>query len=157
MTTPAESWFRLAHPDDAAAITDLVLRSKRHWDYSDAFMTAMTPAMTFAPADMESATDHVEVLEADAGLWGVIRLRRRTELAYLEELFVAPEAMGHGYGRTLFERATELARGWGYGVMEFESDPFAEPFYAHLGARRVAMSPSAAIPGRSLPLMRFAL
>lgn len=157
MTTPTSPWFRLAHPDDATAITDLVLRSKRHWDYSDAFMTAMTPVMTFTPADMEQPADHVEVLETDAGLLGVIRLRRRTELAYLEELFVAPEVMGHGYGRTLFERAAELARDWGYGVMEFESDPFAEPFYVHLGARRVAMSPSASLPGRALPLMRFAL
>ncbi len=57
----------------------------------------------------------------------------------------------------LFERAAEVGRGWGLGVMEFESDPFAEPFYLHLGAERVSMSPSTLVPGRSIPLMRFAL
>jgi len=149
--------LRRARPDEAEAITRLVLHAKRHWDYSEAFMTAMTPAMLFEPADLERASDVVEVLEADAGLLGVFRLCRRTELAFLEDLFVEPEAMGHGYGRVLFERAAEVARAWGLGVMEFESDPYAEPFYLHLGAERVGMSPSTPMPGRSIPLMRFAL
>ena len=65
--------------------------------------------------------------------------------------------MGQGYGRCLFERAAAVARGWALGVMEFEADPHAEPFYLHLGAERVGVSPSAAIPGRAVPLMRYAL
>ena len=151
------SRFRRAHGGDAEAITRLVLRSKRHWGYSEAFMAVMTPAMTFAPADLEGPLDHVEVLEAGDDLLGMLRLGRRTELAYLEDLFVAPEVMGHGYGRRIFERAADLARGWGYGVMELESDPFAESFYLYLGAERVAMSPSETLPGRAVPLMRYAL
>jgi hypothetical protein len=43
------------------------------------------------------------------------------------------------------------------GVMEFESDPFAEGFYLKLGAECVGMSPSLLLPGRSIPLMRYAL
>ena len=65
--------------------------------------------------------------------------------------------MGRGYGRLLFERAVGIGRGWGMGVLEFESDPFAEPFYLGLGAVRVGMSPSTIIPGRAVPLMRYAL
>jgi hypothetical protein len=41
--------------------------------------------------------------------------------------------------------------------MELEADPFAEPFYLHLGAVRVGMSQSRTLPGRAIPLMRFAL
>ena len=65
--------------------------------------------------------------------------------------------MGRGFGRRLFLRAAHVAREWGLGVMEFESDPYAEPFYLRLGAKRVAMSPSSLVPGRSLPLMRYRL
>lgn len=155
MTTPP--LLRRARPDEAEAITRLVLRAKQHWDYSEAFMTTMGPAMALGPADLQRASDLVEVLEAETGLVGVFRLQRRTDLAFLEDLFVEPEAMGQGYGRLLFERAAEAARGWGLGVMEFESDPNAESFYLHLGAVRVGMSPSPQMPGRSLPLMRYAL
>lgn len=153
----AEPVFRLARPSEAPAITELVLASKRHWGYPDAFFVAMRPVMAFTPADLARPADRVEVLEADGHLLGVIRLRRRTELAFLEDLWLDPSAMGRGLGRRLFERAAEIARGWGKGVMEFESDPHAEPFYLRLGAERVGMSPSTAIPGRAVPLMRYAL
>jgi GNAT superfamily N-acetyltransferase len=99
----------------------------------------------------------VAVLEVEGRLRGVRRVRRRTELAFLEDLFVDPEIMGRGYGRLLFERAVEIARDWGLRVIEFESDPYAEPFYLRLGAEHVGMSPSSLVPGRSLALMRFAV
>jgi len=149
--------FRPARPDETEAITELVLRSKRHWGYSDEFFEVMTPVMTFTREDLQRPAERVEVLTDGVRLLGVIRLQCRTELAYLEDLWLDPSAMGRGLGRRLFERAAEIARGWGKGVLEFESDPFAEPFYLHLGAKRVGMSPSSALPGRALPLMRFAL
>mgnify|MGYP001815616311 FL=1 len=149
--------FRQARPDEAEAITALVLRSKRHWGYSDAFIEVMTPVMTITRADLEHPRARVEVLQVEGRLLGVLRLWRRTELAFLEDLWLDPPTMGQGLGRRMFERAAEIARGWGKGVMEWESDPFAEPFYLHLGAQRVGMSPSEAIPGRAIPLMRFAL
>ncbi|MEA2027213.1 MAG: GNAT family N-acetyltransferase [Chloroflexota bacterium] len=157
MTAATPPLLRRAQRDDAEAITCLTLRSKRHWGYSEAFMTAMTPDLTITSADLRVAADRVEVLEAEGDLLGFFRLQRRTELAFLEDLFIDPPAMGQGYGQRLFLRAADLARGWGLGVMEFESDPFAEPFYLRLGAKRVGMSPSALLPGRSIPLMRYAL
>ena len=149
--------FRPVRTDEVAAITELVLRSKRHWGYSDEFMEVMTPVMAFTPVDFERQADHIEVLEADGQLRGVIRLRRRTELAFLEDLWLDPAVMGRGLGRLMFERATEIARGWGKGVLELESDPHAEPFYVHLGAQRVGWAPNTLIPGRVVPLMRYAL
>ena len=149
--------LRPATPADVEAITRLTLRSKRHWGYDEAFMATMLPALTTTVSDLELPRTHVEVLEEDGRLLGYFRLRRRTELAFLEDLFVDPDVMGRGLGSQLFERAADVARGWGLGVLEFESDPFAESFYLRLGAERVGMSPSALMPGRSIPLMRYAL
>jgi GNAT superfamily N-acetyltransferase len=133
------------------------VRSKRHWGYSDAFMAAASPSMSISPAELSRPRDHVEVLELEGVIGGVFRLERRTELAYLEDLWIDPPLLGQGYGRLLFERAASVARGWEKGVVELEADPFAEAFYRHLGAERVGMVPSTLIPGRSLPRMRFSL
>lgn len=156
MLTPLPR-FRRARPEEAEAITRLALRSKRHWGYDDAFMAALAPELTFTPADLAQERDHVEVLESADDLLGVFRLCWRTEMAFLEDLWIDPEAMGRGYGRLVFERSVEVARSWGKGVMELEADPFAEPFYLHLGAVRVGMSPVTIVPGRSVPLMRYTL
>ena len=121
MSEPAR--FRCARPDEAEALTQVVVRSKRHWGYSDEFIAALLPELTLTPADVEDPRHHVEVLEVDGRVLGVISLVRRTELALLEDLFLDPSAIGSGYGRLMFERAAEVARGWGAGVMELESDP----------------------------------
>ena len=151
------SRFRPAGPDELEAITALAIRSKAYWGYPDEFMAALRPELTFCQADLDDPRTCVEVLEVDGQLIGAIRMRRRTELACLEDLWVDPEAIGQGYGRIGFERACEIGRGWGKGVMELEADPFAEPFYLHLGAVRVGMSPVTVVPGRAVPLMRYAL
>ena len=151
------SRFRPAGPDELEAITALAIRSKAYWGYPDEFMAALRPELTFCQADLDDPRTCVEVLEVDGELIGAIRMRRRTELACLEDLWVDPEAIGQGYGRIGFERACEIGRGWGKGVMELEADPFAEPFYLHLGAVRVGMSPVTVVPGRAVPLMRYAL
>ncbi|MEX1295828.1 MAG: GNAT family N-acetyltransferase [Candidatus Limnocylindrales bacterium] len=149
--------FRPAGPEELEAITALAIRSKRHWGYSDEFMEALGPELTFRQADLDDEHTRVEVIEAAGRLIGAIRMRRRTELAYLEDLWIDPTAIGHGYGRLGFERAVEIGREWGKGVLELEADPYAEAFYRHLGCVRVGMSPVATVPGRSVPVMRYAL
>jgi GNAT superfamily N-acetyltransferase len=156
MSTPLPA-FRLARPDELEAITALAIRSKRYWGYSDEFIETLTPELTFRQADLDDERTRVEVLESDGELVAAIRLRRRTELAYLEDLWIDPQAIGQGYGRISFERAAHIGREWGKGVMELEADPHAEPFYLHLGCQRVWMSPVTSVPGRSVPLMRYAL
>ena len=147
--------IRAARPDEAAAITDLALRSKRLWRYDEAFMTAMTPVMSITPSDIEAA--HVEVLESEGRLLGFLRLEWQEDHAWLEDLFIDPELVGQGHGRRLFEHAAAISHERGYEVMRFESDPNAEVFYLRRGAVRIGMSPNTAVPGRSVPLMELRL
>lgn len=156
MTAPLPA-FRPARPDELPAITALAKRSKRYWGYSHQFMAALDAELTFRQADLDDAATCVEVLVAAGRLIGALRMRRRTELAYLEDLWIDPGAIGSGYGRAGFERACEIGREWGKGVLELEADPYAEPFYLHLGCQRVGMSPVTSVPGRAVPLMRYSL
>ena len=99
-----------------------MLRSKRHWPYADAFMEVMVPAMTLSEDVLAREREVVDVLDDEGAIVGVVHIIRHVELAFLESLFVDPEVMGRGYGRLLFERAVGIGRGWGMGVLEFESD-----------------------------------
>lgn len=134
-------------------ITALMLRSKRSWGYSDAFMELVAEDMTLTAADIEA--DHVEVAESGGMLVAMSRLQRRADHSWLQDLFVDPDHMGRGLGRRLFDRAVARSQEWGYREMRFESDPNAETFYLSVGAERIGSSPSTLIPGRALPLMRF--
>ncbi|HEX3824552.1 MAG TPA: GNAT family N-acetyltransferase [Mycobacteriales bacterium] len=56
---------------------------------------------------------------------------------YLEDLFVRPQARGHGLGKALLLRLVELARERGYGRVEWSVLDWNEPaigFYRALGA-----------------------
>jgi ribosomal protein S18 acetylase RimI-like enzyme len=55
----------------------------------------------------------------------------------LLHLWVMPEMMGRGIGRSLFCHAVERSILSGVRELEIESDPNAEGFYQRLGARRV--------------------
>ena len=60
--------------------------------------------------------------------------RRRDRL---DDLFVAPEAMGLGLGRLLLTRLRGHALAAGHRQLTLDADPFAAGFYRRQGARLV--------------------
>ncbi len=76
----------------------------------------------------------------------------------LLHLWVLPEAMGRGVGRSLFSHALERARILGFRELEIESDPNAEGFYQRMGAHRVGTSTKVlAGHNRELPVLVYEL
>jgi len=71
----------------------------------------------------------------------------------LADLFVAPERIGSGVGRALWEHAMVAARTLGFERITLEADPGAEPFCLAMGAHRIGSVPSGSIPGRFIPLL----
>ncbi len=65
--------------------------------------------------------------------------------------------MGKGLGRILFDTIAKHARSLGFTSLNIHSDPYAEAFYLHMGAKKVGDLPSGSIPGRTLPLLEVAL
>ena len=152
---PRLATIRRARPEEASALSALALRSKAHWGYDAAFLEACRADLTLSVHDV--ATSLVYVLEAERGVAGFYRLRGRGDGAELADLFVAPEAIGQGQGRRLWQHAVATARRLGYRRLVLQSDPHAEGFYRTMGAERVGESPSMVFPGRRLPLMRYRL
>ncbi|MEE8545291.1 MAG: hypothetical protein V3T29_05715 [Alphaproteobacteria bacterium] len=60
--------IRPARPGEAAALTDLALRSKAHWGYDAAFMAACRAELTVTPA--QAASGLVQVYEEGGRAFG---------------------------------------------------------------------------------------
>jgi GNAT superfamily N-acetyltransferase len=149
--------IRPARPDEAQLLSDLALRSKAYWPYPPAFIEACRADLTVTPVTI--IHNPVFVSENTAGhVAGFYVLAPKTDgVADLAYLFVAPEAIGGGHGRALFEHAVRTARALGYRELHVDSDPYAEPFYLRMGAERIGEAESTVIPGRMLPLLRYLL
>ncbi len=146
--------IREARPEEAPALTELVLESKRHWGYEESLMELWREDLSITPEVMRRCT--VFVAERGGELSGVAAVAGGITEAELEHLWVRPSAMRRGVGRRLFEHALEIARASGAKSIVIVSDPHAQPFYERLGARRfdfVSSKPS----GRELPRLRMAL
>ena len=152
----SELVLRPARPGEEAALSKLCLKSKAYWGYDAAFMAAVSPYLKITSEAI--AAGLTTVAEQDDGtLLGVCQIEPGSSKGSLDLLFVSPEAIGTGAGRALFEDAKDKLRAAGDTVMTILSDPYAEPAYIHMGARRVAMRPSDVFKGRELPWLEVDL
>jgi len=149
--------IRPAQCHESAALTALMLRSKAHWGYDDAFMRQSQSSLTITGELI--ATGLVLVVENAEG-----RLVAIASLSPLENgvfdllhMFVEPDAMGSGVGAALFRAIADLARAQYATTLSILSDPYAAAFYEKMGAVRIGDAPSDAIPGRRLPLFEYRL
>ncbi|MFK8014927.1 MAG: GNAT family N-acetyltransferase [Gammaproteobacteria bacterium] len=150
--------LRPARVEDAAAMSDLALRSKGHWPYSADFLEACRGELTYTANDIESETFHFVVAQRGDSLCAFYGLSVVAQsVAEIEALFVDPDCIGQGLGGQLWRHAVALAHDIGITTITIQSDPYAEPFYAAMGAVTTGSKPSGSVPGRVLPLMRFSV
>lgn len=148
--------IRPARPGEEEALSRLCLKSKAYWGYDAAFIAAVSPYLKVT--DTAIAAGHVTVAEAgDGTLLGVCQIDPDGGGGTLELLFIAPDAIGSGIGRALFDHAAGQLRALGHTAMTILADPYSEQAYLHMGARRVEMRPSDVFEGRELPWLEVAL
>lgn len=148
--------IRPARPDEGPLLTTIAHAAKRHWGYPEAWMAAWREALTISAEVL--ARQRVFVDEEDGVVRGFCGLLPAGDRWSLEHLWVVPEWIGSGAGRRLFEHAAAIARAGGAAALEIEADPHAEPFYRHMGARRIGEVPAdVAGERRVLPLLVLAL
>jgi GNAT superfamily N-acetyltransferase len=147
--------IRPARVEEADMLTDLVLRSKAYWGYDQDFMEAAVPVLAITPEFLRD--NHSFVLEVDGKRVGLSSLVHQGETVILDNLFIAPEYIGQGYGQLLWDHALEYAKKNGYKAIELDSEPFAVGFYEKQGAVIVGESNSTIREGRVLPVMRLEL
>lgn len=143
-----------AHPNDAATLTNLAMEAKRHWGYPERWMASWREALTIRSEQIEA--DEVYCATVVDEIMGFYALHRDHDILRLEHLWVLPKMMKRGVGRALFEHAVQRTRALGFASFHIESDPNAEGFYQHTGARRVGVNVTE-LDGqrRELPLLIY--
>ena len=157
-TSLAQTSIRLARSDEAEVLSALAFRSKAHWGYSGEFMAACRDELTYAAEQIDAPQFTFYVCTAGDSVIGFHALERlNEEVAELEALFVEPEHIGSGVGKTLIEHAKNFARQLGALSLVIQGDPNAENFYLAAGAVQSGSRESHSIPGRQLPLFTIDL
>lgn len=156
MSAPEGVRIRAAAADEADALTDLILRSKRSNGYDDAFMDACRDELTVTP---EALMERPHWIAEDGVLLGCacLDVGERPGAAEVRTFFIDPRHQRKGVGRRLWRKIRDEARARGVEVLHLDADPFATPFYEKLGFRVVGETPSGSIPGRALPRMELRL
>lgn len=143
-----------ARAADAAALTDLALRSKGHWGYDSDFLDACRRELTLRPDDVAARRATVAV-DGTGRLVGFYTLDGEPPEGEVGMLFVEPDRIGTGLGRLLWSDMTGRAESMGFQSLLIQADPGAAPFYEAMGATVIGSRPSGSVPGRHLPLLEY--
>ena len=104
--------IRRARPAEAQQLSDIAMAAKASWGYPASFMARCRVALTVDPKTM--AERHFHLAEDEGGtVLGFYGFEPEKQGIGLSHLFVAPEAIGQGVGRLLWDHAVALARGLG--------------------------------------------
>ena len=124
-----------ARPGDAATLTTIAFAAKRYWGYPERWIESWHDSLTVQPDFITTHETYSAVVENRTV--GFYALGCKGDRLDLQHLWVLPDAMGQGVGRSLFAHALERVRVLGFGLLEIESDPNADGFYQRMGARRI--------------------
>ena len=150
--------IRAAAPHEAESLTDLAMRSKAHWGYSDDFMESCRAELTVNSQEIAGSEYLFYVAENEGALLGYYSLGARDGLKIeLEALFVEPEFIGSGVGKALIQHALNSARSKGAKQLLIQGDPNAAEFYKAAGGAVTGERESESIPGRFLPTFQIEL
>lgn len=126
--------FRRAVPKESQLLTEIALKSKAHWGYNEAFMKECE-LLLHVPSDRIS-NDLVYVITMDERVVGFYALLQTKKEAWLEDFFLLPACMGEGLGKRMWYHMVSVARKHSIEIIEWDSDPYAAPFYERMGAEK---------------------
>lgn len=148
--------IREADPLEAGLLSNLALRSKAHWGYSQDFLDSCQPELTIDAAQIGSGGYQCFVAVDGNSILGFYALDSVSDSAYeLAALFVEPSHIGTGVGRSLIQHAIQILSKRGASRLIIQGDPNATEFYVAAGARQMGARESGSIPGRYLPLFEI--
>jgi len=150
--------IREAQKNEASSLSNLAMRSKAYWGYSDDFMEACRKELLVTNDMIVNSSNYYAVVEDQGEIVGFYSLYDVADSnVELGLLFVDPGHIGSGIGRMLVEHAKNHATVIGGVTLHFQGDPNAEGFYRAVGATLTGQRESSSIPGRFLPTFSISL
>lgn len=137
---------------DAKMLTEIALKSKAFWGYSDELIAGWIEDLTVSEK-MISEMTVCKFLINDEIVGFYILNQPKEKSIELEFLFILPSSIGKGIGNQLINHAFEKAKELNCKQVTVLSDPNAFPFYKSKGFYETDKKVSS-ISGRFLPIMQ---
>jgi ribosomal protein S18 acetylase RimI-like enzyme len=151
-----ELQIRRALPEEADFLSQIAFTAKAHWGYPERWLEIWKPQLTFSPEYFKQ--NESWVAEQNDLPIAFYTLQEKDRNAWIENLFVSPEFIGKGVGKTLFLHAVRLSGQRGYQILQLEADPNAVGFYEKMGMHRIGERHSEVeSQPRVLPIMEIRL
>ncbi len=146
--------IRPAAANEASVLTNLALDAKRYWGYPEHWIRHWQSDLTISSDFI--LDNHVYVAEEDGKIQGFYALIVNGNQAELDHMWVTPDCIGTGIGKTLFLDAMERAAALKVLAVEISADPNAAGFYRRMGATDVGET-DASFDGvtRKLPRLKI--
>ncbi|MGH1336369.1 MAG: GNAT family N-acetyltransferase [Aureispira sp.] len=145
--------FRKAQKSDAQDLTELTIRSKAYWGYTQEQMTQWKDDLTISPEYIEQ--QEVYTLTVEKVLIGYYSFSSlNDQKVKLDNIFIEPNYIRQGYGKILMNAFFDQVRGRGFKTIRLDSEPNAENFYKELGFKVVGRLESS-LKDRFLPIMEL--
>lgn len=146
-----------AIPSDMDALSNLCMRSKQYWGYSDEFMALCRQDLTLTMEDFENS--FLTIAKSGCEYCGLIQInyQKDSTQGVLDKLFIHPDYIGLGIGQLLYNWGVDKAKENNICELIIDADPHAEHFYTKQGAVKIQDIASTAIPGRYIPQLKVIL
>lgn len=145
--------FKKSLPEESATLSDIAIRSKAHWGYPAEKLELWRKDLLISTEYIRANT--VRSIWAKQEILGFFAIAPSSP-ALLDHLWLLPAAIGKGVGKRALAEIKILARNHGLHELIIISDPNAEAFYLHHGAKRIGEHPSTPqnrmLPKLSLPI-----
>ena len=127
--------LRRALPEEAAILSQIAFAAKSYWGYPERWLEQWKPQLTFNSKYFEE--NESWVAEINGTSVAFYTLLEKDGNAWVEDLWVSPELIGKGIGKSLFLHALNISRQRGFKKLQLEADPNAVGFYEKMGMYKI--------------------
>ncbi|WP_332452689.1 GNAT family N-acetyltransferase [Chryseobacterium aquaticum] len=144
-----------ANPDDDKILTEITKKSKAHWGYSDEQMEKWSQDLMISKDYIKKSEVYkLSLNDKIIAYYSYLNINENT--VKLDNLFVVPEEMRKGYGKTLMNDLINKTKKEKTAKIILEADPNAEKFYEGFGFLKISQIETS-IKNRFLPVMELKL
>lgn len=136
-------------------LTDLAINSEAYWGYDTEYMNKFRAVYSVSEEFINN--NPTIILEEDnniIGFYSVINDERETSLEYF---YIAPEYIGKGYGKLLWNHLIKDCRSHGIKEFSLVTSPQAREFYIRMGAVLCGEVESLLKKGRIIPKLIYTI
>lgn len=142
-----------AETEDSELLTTITKRSKAYWGFSEEILKEWEHLLSISKDYIEKNMVYKLVENENViGYYSYFSIDEKT--IKLDNLFILPEFIGKGFGKTLMNDFLEKANRLGIKKITLDAEPNAENFYKTFGFETVGQLESS-IKDRYLPIMEL--